>query len=76
MYRKSNPFLSCKPLKPNITKFEFILRAAENAIERRKRREATPIDIDSVEVSKIGEVASNVSAGFNDKVNLFTLKGK
>ena len=63
-------------MKPNITKFEFILRAAENAIERRKRREATPIDIDSVEVSKIGEVASNVSAGFNDKVNLFTLKGK
>ncbi|XP_023348086.1 uncharacterized protein LOC111716823 isoform X2 [Eurytemora carolleeae] len=43
-------------------------RAAENAIARRKRREATPIDIDSVEVSKIGDVASNVTAGFNDKI--------
>jgi hypothetical protein len=48
-------------------------RAAENA---RKRREALTavgsVDINALPVSKISDVAANITAGYNDKVIMQT----
>ncbi len=53
----------------------LLYRAAENA---RKRREALTavgsVDINALPVSKISDVAANITAGYNDKVIIQHIK--